>query len=63
MIYVNRNIWLFKRLKKATLFLSPRKMLTSTKIKEVISHISNFEKINIVEDKQLNFPLRSEKKV
>ena len=32
-IYVNRNIWLSKKLTKATRSLSPWKMLTSTKLK------------------------------
>ena len=60
-IYVNRNIWLSKRLTKATLLLSPRKMLTSA-TKKIIPDTSIFQQINIEEDKQFNFPLESESK-
>ena len=33
------------------------------KTKEIVSDTTKFEQINIEEDKQLNFPLKSEKKV
>ena len=32
-------------------------------MKEIVFDTTNFEQINIEEDKQLNFPLKSEKKV
>ena len=57
-----KHLVIQKAKKGNTIFIAEKNAYIN-KMKEVISHISNFEKINIVEDKQLNFPLRSEKKV
>ena len=57
-----KHLVIQKAKKGNTIFIAEKNAYIN-KMKEVISHISNFEKINIIEDKQLNFPLRSEKKV
>ena len=62
-IYINRNIWLFKKLTKGNTVAITKKNAYINKMKEVISDTTKFEKINIEGDKQLNFLLKSEKKV